>query len=45
MYKRQDLDSPELLNYLSEAQAKRLKNDLEIIEGVYPELNLSLIHI
>ena len=34
-----DLDSPELLNYLSEAQAKRLKNDLEIIEGVYPELN------
>ncbi|MDO5016861.1 MAG: peptide chain release factor 3 [Porphyromonas sp.] len=35
-----DLNAPELLEHLSEAQADRLKSDLEIIEGVYPELDV-----
>lgn len=35
-----DLDSDELLKYVTEAQAKRLKDDLEIIGGVYPQLDI-----
>lgn len=35
-----DLNSDELLNYVTEAQAKRLKDDLELIGGVYPELDV-----
>lgn len=35
-----DLDSDELLKYVTEAQAKRLKDDLELIGGVYPQLDI-----
>lgn len=34
-----DVQSPELLKYVTEAQAERLINDLELVEGVYPELD------
>ncbi|MDO4695501.1 MAG: peptide chain release factor 3 [Porphyromonas sp.] len=34
-----DLNSDELTKYISEAQAAKLKDDLELIGEVYPELN------
>lgn len=34
-----DVHAPELLDYVTEAQAERLINDLELVEGVYPELD------
>lgn len=33
------LHSPELLTYVTEAQATKLKEDLELVHGVYPELD------
>lgn len=35
-----DLNSDDLLEYVTENQAKRLKDDLELIDGVYPELDI-----
>ena len=34
-----DLDSAQLTEYISEAQAKKLKDDLELINEVYPSLD------
>lgn len=34
-----DVDSPDLDNYVGEADAAKLRNDLELIEGVYPEFD------
>ena len=34
-----ELESPELLKYVSTAQAEKLKEDLEIVQGVYPTLD------
>ena len=34
-----DVNSPDLDNYVGEADAAKLRNDLELIEGVYPEFD------
>lgn len=34
-----DLDSEDLFKYVEKAQAIQLRDDLELVEGVYPELN------
>lgn len=36
----EDINSPELINYISEEQASKLRNDLELVDGVYPEFSL-----
>ncbi len=35
-----DINSPELENYIDEAQAEKLCADLELVEGVYPEFDV-----
>ncbi len=35
-----DVNSPELENYIEPRQAAKLREDIELIEGVYPELNI-----
>lgn len=35
----EDINSPELINYISQEQATKLRNDLELVDGVYPEFN------
>lgn len=34
-----DINAPEIETHITKAQAQRLKNDLEVIEGVYPKLD------
>ncbi len=34
-----DINSPELEQYISAEQAEKLRNDLELVEGVYPEFD------
>lgn len=36
-----DITSPELETYIEANQAKKLREDIELIEGVYPELDLN----
>ena len=35
-----DISNPELENYIDPAQARKLREDVEMIEGVYPEFNV-----
>ncbi len=34
-----DINAPELENYISGEQAEKLRNDLELVDGVYPEFD------
>lgn len=36
-----DVNSEDLLNYIEESQATQLREDLELVEGVYPEFDRS----
>ena len=36
-----DINSPELENYIDPAQAEKLRMDLELVEGVYPEFDVN----
>lgn len=33
----EDINSPDLTKYISEEQASKLRNDLDLVDGVYPE--------
>ena len=35
-----DINSPELENYIEAGQAEKLRSDIELIEGVYPEFDV-----
>ena len=35
-----DINSPELENYIEPGQAEKLRSDIELIEGVYPEFDV-----
>ena len=35
-----DINSPELENYIDAGQAEKLRSDIELIEGVYPEFDV-----
>ncbi|MBO4332641.1 MAG: peptide chain release factor 3 [Paludibacteraceae bacterium] len=36
-----DVNNPELENYIGEEDAEQLRNDIELIEGVYPEFDIN----
>ena len=36
-----DVNNPELENYIGEEDAEQLRNDIELIEGVYPEFDVN----
>ena len=36
-----DINSPELENYIDPSQAEKLRMDLELVEGVYPEFDVN----
>ena len=36
-----DINSPELENYIDPAQAEKLRADLELVEGVYPDFDVN----
>ncbi len=36
-----DINNPELENHIGQDEAKQLRNDLELIEGVYPEFDVN----